>query len=131
MAESAYLHGPVQGPPSSTVTQEGLAILMEVIGFASYPSRLRKLTKPHPGHHMAEEGADFLQVFEFYREQGFEMSESYGKPVGFSRVRCLTGCRSPRIAYLKGFIMVYNYIQWRAQGQAGAGAADVLWQEHP
>uniref|UniRef100_A0A1I7Y210 DUF1704 domain-containing protein n=1 Tax=Steinernema glaseri TaxID=37863 RepID=A0A1I7Y210_9BILA len=33
-----------KGPPSSTVTQEGLAILMEVIAFASYPSRLRKLT---------------------------------------------------------------------------------------
>ena len=29
-----------KGPPSSTITQEGLAILMEIITFASYPSRL-------------------------------------------------------------------------------------------
>ncbi|WP_057426908.1 tyrosine/phenylalanine carboxypeptidase domain-containing protein, partial [Pseudomonas syringae] len=47
-----------KGPPSSTVTQEGLAILMEVIAFASYPSRLRKLTNRTRAIHMAEQGAD-------------------------------------------------------------------------
>jgi uncharacterized protein (TIGR02421 family) len=67
-----------KGPPSSTITQEGLAILMEVIAFASYPSRLRKLTNRTRAIHMVEEGADFLQVYEFFREQGFEMAESYG-----------------------------------------------------
>ncbi|MFH7489689.1 tyrosine/phenylalanine carboxypeptidase domain-containing protein, partial [Pseudomonas syringae group genomosp. 7] len=65
-------------PPSSTVTQEGLSILMEVIAFASYPSLLRKLTNRTRAIHMAEQGADFLQVFEIYREQGFGKSESYG-----------------------------------------------------
>ncbi|MDP1249913.1 DUF1704 domain-containing protein, partial [Klebsiella pneumoniae] len=60
------------------MTQEGLAILMEIITFASYPSRLRKLTNRTRAIHMVEEGADFLQVFEFFREQGFEMAESYG-----------------------------------------------------
>lgn len=50
-----------KGPPSSTVTQEGLAILMEIITFASYPSRLRKLTNRTRAIHMVEEGADFLQ----------------------------------------------------------------------
>src|SRR3546814_6275871 len=58
-----------KGPPSSTVTQEGLAILMEVIAFASYPTRLRKLTNRTRAIHMAEEGADFLDVFAFFREQ--------------------------------------------------------------
>jgi uncharacterized protein (TIGR02421 family) len=67
-----------KGPPSSTVTQEGLAILMEVIAFASYPYRLRKLTNRTRAIHMAEEGADFLQVYEFYRQQGFTLEESYG-----------------------------------------------------
>ena len=42
-----------KGPPSSTVTQEGLAILMEVIAFASYPTRLRKLTNRTRAIHMA------------------------------------------------------------------------------
>src|SRR5690606_23611302 len=66
-----------KGPPPSTVTQEGLAILMEVITFASYPSRLRKLTNRTRAIHMAEEGADFLDVFAFFREQGYTEDECY------------------------------------------------------
>ncbi|WP_163083166.1 tyrosine/phenylalanine carboxypeptidase domain-containing protein, partial [Acinetobacter baumannii] len=56
---------------------EGLAILMEVIAFASYPTRLRKLTNRTRAIHMAEEGADFLDVFHFYREQGYSLEDSY------------------------------------------------------
>src|SRR5690606_30895921 len=67
-----------KGPPSSTVTQEGLAILMEVIAFASYPTRLRKLTNRTRAIHMAEEGADFLQIYEFFRDQGYADEDSYG-----------------------------------------------------
>src|SRR3546814_15817550 len=83
-------------PPSSTVTQEGLAILMEIITFASYPSRLRKLTNRTRAIHMVEEGADFLQIFEFFREQGFEMGESYGNRSEERRVgkECVSTCRS-------------------------------------
>ena len=101
-----------KGPPSSTVTQEGLAILMEIIGFASYPSRLRKLTNRTRAIHMAEEGADFLQVFDFYREQGFGMSESYGNASRVFRGSVPNGLPFTKdLSYLKGFIMVYNYIQ--------------------
>lgn len=101
-----------KGPPSSTITQEGLAILMEVIGFASYPSRLRKLTNRTRAIHMAEGGADFLQVFEFYREQGFGMPESYGNASRVFRGSVPNGLPFTKdLSYLKGFIMVYNYIQ--------------------
>jgi uncharacterized protein (TIGR02421 family) len=101
-----------KGPPSSTVTQEGLAILMEVIAFASYPSRLRKLTNRTRAIHMVEEGADFLQVFEFFREQGFGMEESYGNASRVFRGSTPTGLPFTKdLSYLKGFIMVYNYIQ--------------------
>jgi uncharacterized protein (TIGR02421 family) len=101
-----------KGPPSSTITQEGLAILMEVIAFASYPSRLRKLTNRTRAIHMVEEGADFLQVYEFFREQGFEMAESYGNASRVFRGSTPTGLPFTKdLSYLKGFIMVYNYIQ--------------------
>ena len=33
-----------KGPPSATVTQEGLAIVMEIFAFASHPARLRRVT---------------------------------------------------------------------------------------
>ncbi|WP_454255916.1 flavohemoglobin expression-modulating QEGLA motif protein [Pseudomonas sp. Marseille-Q8238] len=101
-----------KGPPSSTVTQEGLAILMEVIAFASYPTRLRKLTNRTRAIHMAEEGADFLQVFAFYQEQGYGMAESYGSASRVFRGSTPTGLPFTKdLSYLKGFILIYNYIQ--------------------
>ena len=101
-----------KGPPSSTVTQEGLAILMEVISFASYPTRLRKLTNRTRAIHMAEEGADFLEVFEFYRAQDFTMEDSYSNASRVFRGSTPTGLPFTKdLSYLKGFIMVYNYIQ--------------------
>lgn len=101
-----------KGPPSSTVTQEGLAILMEVIAFASYPTRLRKLTNRTRAIHMAEEGADFLEVYHFYREQGYGMAESYGSASRVFRGSSPDGLPFTKdLSYLKGFIMIYNYIQ--------------------
>ena len=101
-----------KGPPSSTVTQEGLAILMEVIAFASYPYRLRKLTNRTRAIHMAEEGADFLQVFEFYQEQGYGLEESYGNASRVFRGSTPDGLPFTKdLSYLKGFILIYNYIQ--------------------
>ncbi|MEK1943098.1 MAG: flavohemoglobin expression-modulating QEGLA motif protein [Pseudomonas sp.] len=101
-----------KGPPSSTVTQEGLAILMEVIAFASYPSRLRKLTNRTRAIHMAEDGADFLQVFDFFREQGFDMEQSYANASRSFRGSTPDGLPFTKdLSYLKGFILIYNYIQ--------------------
>lgn len=101
-----------KGPPSSTVTQEGLAILMEVIAFASYPTRLRKLTNRTRAIHMAEQGAHFLEIFDFFRDQGYSAEDSYGNT---SRVfRGSTPESMPftkDLSYLKGFILIYNYIQ--------------------
>ena len=59
-----------KGPPSSTVTQEGLAIITEIFTFSSYPGRVRRLTNRISAVNMAEEGANFFDVFQFYREQG-------------------------------------------------------------
>ncbi|HWV11334.1 MAG TPA: flavohemoglobin expression-modulating QEGLA motif protein, partial [Pseudomonas sp.] len=101
-----------KGPPSSTVTQEGLAILMEVIAFASYPTRLRKLTNRTRAIHMAEQGADFIQVCDFYREQGFSLEQSYSNASRAFRGSSPTGLPFTKdLSYLKGFIMIYNYIQ--------------------
>ncbi len=101
-----------KGPPSSTVTQEGLAILMEVITFASYPTRLRKLTNRTRAIHMAEEGADFLEVFAFFREQGYGLEEGYSNASRVFRGSVPQGLPFTKdLSYLKGFIMIYNYIQ--------------------
>jgi uncharacterized protein (TIGR02421 family) len=51
-----------KGTPSTTVTQEGLAIIQEIFTFHSTPDRIRKLTDRIEAIRVAEEGADFLEV---------------------------------------------------------------------
>ncbi|MEX0732578.1 MAG: flavohemoglobin expression-modulating QEGLA motif protein [Aquisalimonadaceae bacterium] len=101
-----------KGPPSATVTQEGLAILMEIVAFASYPDRLRKLSNRIRAVSMAEQGATFLDVFGFFREQGFGDDESFNHAGRIFRGSAPTcGPFTKDLSYNKGFIMVYNFIQ--------------------
>jgi uncharacterized protein (TIGR02421 family) len=101
-----------KGPPSATTTQEGLAMLMEVVGFASYPGRLRRLTNRIQGVYMAEQGATFREVFHYFREQGLNEEESFTDATRVFRGSA-PGCGpfTKDITYSKGFILIYNYIR--------------------
>lgn len=105
-----------KGPPSSTITQEGLAIIAEVFTFSSYPGRLKRLTNRITGVNMAEEGANFLDVFNFYRSQGQEPEDSY---IATSRVFRGSipdgGPFTKDLSYSKGFILIYNYVRLAVQ----------------
>lgn len=101
-----------KGPPSSTLTQEGLAIIMEIFTFSSYPLRVQRLTHRVTAIDMAEQGADFLDIFHFYQNQGFTKEDSYN-----ASVRVFRGCIPNKgpftkdLSYSKGFVMIYNYIR--------------------
>lgn len=100
-----------KGPPSSTITQEGLALLMEIFAFVSHPARLRRTTNRIRAISMAEEGATFLDVFNFFREQGFDDQDNYTNAVRVFRGSTPTGGPFTKdLAYNKGFVTVYNYI---------------------
>ena len=66
-----------KGPPSSTITQEGLAVISEIFAFASHPGRVRRLTNRIEGVAMAEAGANFLDVYRYFLEEGYSSRESY------------------------------------------------------
>lgn len=101
-----------KGPPSSTVTQEGLAIIMEIFTFSSYPARVRRLTDRVTAIHIAEEGGNFLDVFEFYRSQGLRDEEAYGNTSRIFRGSLPDGGPFTKdLVYSKGFVLIYNYIQ--------------------
>jgi uncharacterized protein (TIGR02421 family) len=101
-----------KGPPSATVTQEGLAILMEILAFASHPARLRRLTNRIRGVAMAERGATFLEVFTFFREQGGADADCYTDTVRVFRGSTPDGAPFTKdISYSKGFILTYNFVQ--------------------
>src|SRR5262249_46082719 len=55
-----------KAPPSSTITQEGLAVITEIFAFASHPGRVRRLTNRIEGVAMAEGGANFLEVYRHF-----------------------------------------------------------------
>jgi uncharacterized protein (TIGR02421 family) len=102
-----------KGPPCSTVTQEGLAVLMELFNFALFPRRAKRLNDRLFAALMVEEGADLLQVIEFFRGKGQEERQAIKNAGRVFRGAPLTG-GSPftkDIAYLKGFVMIYNFMQ--------------------
>lgn len=105
-----------KGPPSSTITQEGLAIITEVFTFSSYPGRLKRLTNRITAVSMAEEGANFLDVYQFYRDQGLEELDSYHSTARVFRGSTPdSGPFTKDLSYSKGFILIYNYVRLAVQ----------------
>jgi uncharacterized protein (TIGR02421 family) len=101
-----------KGPPSSTLNQEGLAIIMEIFTFSSYPKRVQRLTHRVSAIDIAEQGGNFLDIFHFYQEQGFSPEDSYNAAVRVFRGSLPNGGPFTKdLSYSKGFILIYNYIR--------------------
>lgn len=66
-----------KGPPRTAAVQEGLAALVEILTFRSTPRRAKKLNDRVLAVDKAEDGASFLEVFEWYRTEGYEEEECF------------------------------------------------------
>src|SRR5207253_1401164 len=102
-----------KGPPSTTTTQEGLAVLTEVFAFASHPGRVRRLSNRIEGVALAEAGATFLDVFRHFQGEGYDPRESYAHTMRIFRGSLPEGCGpfTKDLCYSKGFVLIYNYIR--------------------
>jgi len=101
-----------KGPPSATITQEGLAVLMEILTFSSTPNRLMRLINRVRAITLAEEGADFLDIFNFFREKGMDDEESYNFTSRVFRGSTPKGMPFTKdLTYIKGFVLTYNFIR--------------------
>jgi uncharacterized protein (TIGR02421 family) len=102
-----------KGPPSSTVTQEGLAVITEIFAFASHPARVRRLTNRIHGVAMAESGANFLDVFRYFLEEGYDDRESYQHTMRIFRGSLPEGGGpfTKDLCYSRGFVQVYSFIR--------------------
>jgi uncharacterized protein (TIGR02421 family) len=102
-----------KGPPSSTITQEGLAVITEIFAFASHPARVRRLTNRIEGVAMAEAGANFLEVYRYFLAEGYNPRESYHHTTRIFRGSLPEGCGpfTKDLCYSKGFVLIYNYIR--------------------
>jgi uncharacterized protein (TIGR02421 family) len=63
--------------PRTTVTQEGLAVLTEMLNLRSHPMRLAKLMRRIEAIDMAANGATFLEVFESLRVDGLSEEDAW------------------------------------------------------
>ncbi|MEW6056490.1 MAG: flavohemoglobin expression-modulating QEGLA motif protein [Bdellovibrionota bacterium] len=108
-----------KGPPRVAPTQEGLAILMEIFSFVSYPRRARNINDRVLGIDKVEDGANYLELFEFYRTEGYNESDCLNNVKRVFRGGLIEGGApfTKDIAYIKGFIENYNFM--RAAMKAG------------
>ena len=112
------LHQPIctflsKGTPSSTLTQEGLAVLTEILSFSSHPGRVRRLAHRIEGVALAESGADFLDVYRFFLDQRHSPRESYQHTMRIFRGSLPSGCGpfTKDLCYCKGFVLLYNFMR--------------------
>ncbi|WP_019865343.1 flavohemoglobin expression-modulating QEGLA motif protein [Methylovulum miyakonense] len=101
-----------KGPPSATITQEGLAVLMEILTFSSTPERLMRLINRVRATTLVEEGANFLDIFEFFRAKGLDEDDSYTFSSRVFRGSSSTGMPFTKdLTYIKGFVLTYNFMR--------------------
>ncbi len=101
-----------KSPPRAMATQEGLAFFMEVLTFRATPQRVAQIIDRILAISKAEEGANFIEVFEFYRTEGYTEDESFQSARRVFRGGVLEG-RAPftkDISYLKGLIKIVHFM---------------------
>lgn len=98
--------------PRTTVTQEGLAVLTEMLNNRSHPRRLAKLMQRIEAIRLAEQGASFLEVFEACRTDGLSEDDAW---VTTSRVFRGSvpdgGPLTKDLGYGKGLILTLVYVR--------------------
>lgn len=96
-----------KGPPRTVAVQEGLAALVEILTFRSTPRRAKKLNDRILAVDKAEDGASFIDVFEWYRTEGYEESECYQAAMRVFRGGVVDGNApfTKDAAYCKGIVL--------------------------
>lgn len=101
------------GSPRITSIQEGMAVLMETLTFSSFPQRARRISDRVVAVDLAEQGADFCEVYRYFLERGVSEHDSYRVTQRVFRGGTLTGGSvfTKDISYIKGFVENVNFIR--------------------
>jgi len=100
------------GSPRTTRTQEGIAVIAELMTLSLDIVRLRRIALRVKAIAMALEGANFIEIFQYFLESGQTEEESYQ-----STVRCFRGgdvnggtVFTKDTVYLKGMMEVHTFL---------------------
>ena len=98
--------------PRTTVTQEGLAVLTELLNMKSHPRRVDKLMRRIEAIQMASEGATFIDVFEWCRTGGLDEHEAWTTTSRAYRGSLPdAGPFTKDLGYGKGLILTLMYVR--------------------
>lgn len=108
-----------KGPPRVAATQEGLAVFLEIFTFRTYPKRARQINDRILGIDKAEDGANLLELIEFYRTEGYSEDDCLFNAQRVFRGGVVRGGApfTKDISYCRGFVENYNFL--RAAIRAG------------
>jgi len=80
--------------------------------FSSTPERLMRLINRVRATTLVEEGANFLDIFEFFRAKGLDVDDSYTFTSRVFRGSSSTGMPFTKdLTYIKGFVLTYNFMR--------------------
>jgi hypothetical protein len=102
-----------KGPPRTTSVQEGLAALLEIFTFRTHPRRARRLNDRVLAVDKAEDGANFLEVFDWFRTEGYDEDECFHSTRRVFRGGLIEGGGpfTKDACYCKGIVLNYAFIR--------------------
>ncbi|MGD8174534.1 flavohemoglobin expression-modulating QEGLA motif protein [Marinimicrobium sp. ARAG 43.8] len=103
------------GSPRITAIQEGMAVLMETLTFSSFPQRARRVSDRVVAVDLAEQGADFCEVYRYFIDKGISEHDSYRVTQRVFRGGQVAGDQgsvfTKDISYVRGFVENVNFIR--------------------
>ena len=105
------------GHPGTTRTQEGLAVFAELISGAMDPSRMLRLADRVLAIQMAMDGADFLELYEFFRARTHDDFSAFENARRIVRGGMVEGGApfTKDSVYLEGLVRVHNFLRIAVQ----------------
>ena len=101
-----------KGPPSATVTQEGLAVMTETLSMHSTPHRLSRLTRRVQAVALVEQGADFIELYRYLLDHNHSADDAWQLATRVFRGSTASdGPFTKDLSYIKGFVLAYNYVR--------------------
>jgi len=98
--------------PAASSTQEGLAVLTEIIAGKSSPLRVYKLLQRAVAIHLVEDGANFIEVFRYFTNLGDSAESIYQLCMRVFRGSAPTaGAFTKDIGYLRGLVQVTAFVR--------------------
>lgn len=101
------------GGPRTTRTQEGLAVFYEMFGHSMSQERFIRLCYRVEGIRLVEQGADFIELYRWFRDRTEHKSEAFFDAHRIFRGAPLKGGFpfTKDIVYIPGLLEVYQFLQ--------------------